>query len=49
MANSIYFGDNLAVLSTIPEASVDLLYIDPPFNTGKVQGRTQLKTVRDEN
>jgi site-specific DNA-methyltransferase (adenine-specific) len=49
MANSIYFGDNLAVLQTIPEASVDLLYIDPPFNTGRVQGRTQLTTVRDEN
>ena len=49
MANSIYFGDNLTVLKTIPDASVDLLYIDPPFNTGRVQGRTQLTTVRDEN
>jgi site-specific DNA-methyltransferase (adenine-specific) len=25
---------------------VDLVYIDPPFNTGKVQQRTQLRTVR---
>jgi len=27
---------------------VDLIYIDPPFNTGKVQQRTRLRTVRDE-
>ncbi len=26
-----------------------MVYIDPPFNTGKVQGRTQIKTVRSEN
>ena len=30
----------------MPAASVDLIYIDPPFNTGKVQGRTQIKTAR---
>ena len=28
---------------------MDLIYIDPPFNTGRVQGRTHIKTVRDEN
>jgi site-specific DNA-methyltransferase (adenine-specific) len=28
--------------------SVDLIYIDPPFNTGKNQSRRQLKTIRDE-
>lgn len=44
----IYFGDNLKVLPTLPDACVDLLYIDPPFNTGKVQSRTQIETVRDE-
>ncbi|MFH1445799.1 MAG: site-specific DNA-methyltransferase, partial [Chloroflexota bacterium] len=27
----------------------DLIYIDPPFNTGKVQSRTQIKTERAEN
>ncbi len=31
-----------------PDASFDLIYIDPPFNTGKTQARTQLKTVRDD-
>jgi site-specific DNA-methyltransferase (adenine-specific) len=29
--------------------SVRLIYIDPPFNTGKVQSRTQIRTERDEN
>jgi len=33
----------------MPSESVDLIYIDPPFNTGKVQLRTSLKTVRSEN
>src|SRR2546428_830767 len=28
---------------------VDLIYIDPPFNTGKSQTRTQIQTVRSEN
>ncbi|HZW04148.1 MAG TPA: DNA methyltransferase [Anaerolineaceae bacterium] len=45
----IYFGDNLPILQSLPAGSVDLIYIDPPFNTGKAQARTQLKTVRAEN
>lgn len=45
---TIHFGDNLPVLRGIPEASVDLIYIDPPFNTGKTQRRTRLATVQDE-
>lgn len=45
----IHLADNLDVLATIPESSVDLIYIDPPFNTGKRQSRTQIKTVRDDN
>jgi site-specific DNA-methyltransferase (adenine-specific) len=44
----IHFGDNLAVIREFPDASFDLIYIDPPFNTGKVQTRTQIQTVRDE-
>jgi len=42
----IHFADNLEVLRSLPDESVDLIYIDPPFNTGKVQQRTQIKTVR---
>lgn len=41
-------GDNLPILRTLPAASFDLIYIDPPFNTGKAQSRTRLRTVRDE-
>lgn len=44
----LHLGDNLDVLRTLPDASVRLVYIDPPFNTGKVQARTQLQTVHDE-
>ena len=36
------------MLRTLPDASIDLVYIDPPFNTGRVQKRVRLKTVRDE-
>ncbi|MBW1991889.1 MAG: restriction endonuclease [Deltaproteobacteria bacterium] len=32
--NQLYFGDNLDILRTyIPTASVDLIYLDPPFNS----------------
>ncbi len=48
MGGSIHFGDNLDVLGRLPDESVGLIYIDPPFNTGKVQQRTQLKTVRSD-
>ena len=46
VTGTIHFADNLEVLRALPTASVDLVYIDPPFNTGKVQQRTQLETVR---
>lgn len=41
----IYFDDNLKILKSLPSSSINLIYIDPPFNTGKVQKRIQLKTV----
>ena len=41
----IFYGDNLVALEKIPEAEVDLIYIDPPFNTGKTQSRQQIKAV----
>jgi site-specific DNA-methyltransferase (adenine-specific) len=46
MTNRIYFGDNLPILESLDGGSVDLIYIDPPFNTGKRQKRTQIKTNR---
>jgi len=42
-------GDNLAVLCDLPNDSVDLIYVDPPFNTGKRQMLHQMKTVQDAN
>ena len=33
-SNRIVCGDNLQVLSSLAEASVDLVYMDPPFATG---------------
>jgi site-specific DNA-methyltransferase (adenine-specific) len=31
--NKLYFGDNLKILREyVTEASVDLIYLDPPFN-----------------
>ena len=47
MSNLVYLGDNLPILRSMPAASIPLIYIDPPFNTGKVQSRLQLQTIRD--
>jgi site-specific DNA-methyltransferase (adenine-specific) len=46
MGGTIHFADNLDVLRALPSESVELVYIDPPFNTGKPQVRTQLATAR---
>jgi len=36
--NTFYHGDCLFVLThDIPADSVDLIYLDPPFFTGKIQ------------
>src|SRR4051794_20909697 len=43
----IVLADNLAVLAGTPSARVDLIYFDPPFNTGRRQTLTRLRTVRD--
>ena len=31
----IYCGDNLEQLKKLPDACVDLIYIDPPFNSNR--------------
>ena len=35
--NTIFCADNLAVMKQLPSESIDLIYIDPPFNTRSVQ------------
>ena len=47
-ADLVVCGDNAAVLPALPDASFQLIYIDPPFNTGKTQTRTTLATTKDE-
>ncbi len=47
--NKIVLGDNLDFLKTIPDSSVKLIYIDPPFNTGKQQKRSQVEVFRSED
>lgn len=44
----IHHGDCLDILSEFESASFDLIYIDPPFNTGKTQSRKRLKMTQDE-
>ena len=44
----IVLADNLEVLVSLPDDSIDLVYIDPPFNTGRRQTLRRLRTVRDE-
>ncbi|MGP6177313.1 DNA-methyltransferase [Microbacterium sp. A196] len=44
-AVSIIQGDNLDVARTLPSASFTLVYLDPPFNTGRAQER-QIVTAR---
>ena len=38
--------DNVVALERLSAGEVDLIYIDPPFNTGKTQRRTQIKAVQ---
>jgi site-specific DNA-methyltransferase (adenine-specific) len=49
LANTVYFGDNLVVLKSFPDDSVQLIYIDPPFNTGREQQRSKVTTKRSDS
>ncbi len=46
--NRIVHGDNLEALRKMESGSAALIYIDPPFNTGRRQTRVRMKTVQDE-
>ena len=47
--NTLYFGDNLGILKTLESESIQLIYIDPPFNTGRTQTRGTTTTTRNED
>ncbi len=46
--NRVILGDNLDVLPGFEDEAFQLIYIDPPFNTGKAQTRKTLQAVPDE-
>ncbi len=47
--SKIILGDNLDVLPRLHDGSFQLIYIDPPFNTGTAQTRRTVETVPDED
>ena len=42
----VYFGDNIKLLRKIASNSIDMIYIDPPFNTGVKQIRNRFRTEK---
>jgi len=44
--NRIIHGDNLDVLPTLADGCAALIYIDPPFNTGRARRHTRVKVER---
>jgi site-specific DNA-methyltransferase (adenine-specific) len=49
VADEILLGDNLPLLRELEDETFQLIYIDPPFNTGRTQKRVTLETVPDEH
>jgi len=45
----VHFANNLDVLRRVPDEAVDLIYVDPPFNTGKTQRLARIGTIADED
>lgn len=43
----LFAGDNLPLLRALPDESIDLAYLDPPFNTGRTQLRRVTRHERD--
>jgi site-specific DNA-methyltransferase (adenine-specific) len=42
----VQFGDNLEVLRGVPDGTIPLIYIDPPFNTGRARVEKRLRVER---
>ncbi len=47
--NLIVLADNKEFLPTLPSGFFRLIYIDPPFNTGKTQRRQRIRAIADPN
>jgi len=46
--NQVINGENLAALKSMADESFQLIYIDPPFNTGRAQVRTNRSSTSSE-
>ena len=44
----VVLGDNAEFLPKLADESIQLIYIDPPFNTGRPQQRKTLRNARDD-
>ena len=44
--NRVILGDNLEVAAGLPDGAFTLIYLDPPFNTGRSQARQSTTSVR---
>lgn len=49
ISNQVVIGNNLPALKSMPDGCVQLIYVDPPFNTGRVQSRGTTKTTKTES
>ncbi len=47
--DTIHHADNMDVLPYLPDEAFQLVYIDPPFNTGETQSRRTLAMAPDED
>lgn len=45
----VFYGDNIKILAQLPSESFQVIYIDPPFNTGKTQKLQSLKMAKSED
>lgn len=44
----VVLADNASILPSLPDAAFTVVYLDPPFNTGREQKRQQTTSVRTE-
>jgi site-specific DNA-methyltransferase (adenine-specific) len=46
VVNRVIEGDNMLALAGMPDGVFDLIYLDPPFNTGREQARSSTTALR---
>jgi site-specific DNA-methyltransferase (adenine-specific) len=49
IVDEILLGDNLPLLADLADETFQLVYVDPPFNTGRTQRRVRLRTPPDDD